>query len=302
MKRSFYQKLSAGEPVRILVNGDSISEPVGPTAWTELLCSALRERFGSEVSFDNVSMGGNASYAGYARAMYQKDEKYDLMINGYGQNDSPKGFSEAYETIIRAAARLWPDCSQISILESAQKGYSEKIQVIRSLAAHYGIPTADTVAPFLPIYDSLTADGCHPNDEGKKIYAKVLFDLIAQLAETGAGLPDYSEEAVNPGAAAFDSFRLIPAGEFAREGDVFEAGIGVSGALGIDYYFHTGPNSLSITLDGREIAGHAFDWTYNFSQRHIMPLGAEVSAGKIRLEFGNKQQADGFRGIIVTGG
>ena len=33
-----------------------------------------------------------------------------------------------------------------------------------------------------------------------------------------------------------------------------------------------------------------------------MPLGAEVSAGKIRLEFGNKQQADGFRGIIVTGG
>ena len=99
MKKSFYQKLRCGEPVRILINGDSISEFSGPGEWPTLLCEALCARYGSSVNFDNVSMGGNASYAGWARALYQKDVRYDLMINGYGQNDAEDGFSEAYESI-----------------------------------------------------------------------------------------------------------------------------------------------------------------------------------------------------------
>lgn len=300
MKKSFYQKLRCGEPVRILINGDSISEFSGPGEWPTLLCEALCARYGSSVNFDNVSMGGNASYAGWARALYQKDVRYDLMINGYGQNDAEDGFSEAYESIIRAAAKTWPDCCQLSILESAQKGYSKKIKDIQALAAHYGIPTADTIAPFLPVYDTLTDDGCHPNAKGKRIYASVIADLISSLAVAETGLPSYEKEPLNPGVKALESMTFIPARLCARDGNAFTAAVEAGGRLGIDYYFRTGENSLGVTLGGREIARRDFTWTYNFSQRHILSLGADAAPGEIRVEFGDKQQADGFFGLIVS--
>ena len=141
---SFYQKLSDEFDVNVLVVGDSIAENgQGEKGWCTLLQNNLRKTYGNSVSFTNVSMGGNASYAGYVRTMALNDDvNYDLAIICYGQNDSTDGFSTNYESIIRAIRSRYPDCSIISVLESSQKTYTEKMTTIQSICEHYSIPVA----------------------------------------------------------------------------------------------------------------------------------------------------------------
>ena len=67
---SFYQKLVDGFDVNVLIVGDSIAENgQGEKGWCTLLQNNLRKTYNNRVSFTNVSMGGNASYAGYVRTM-----------------------------------------------------------------------------------------------------------------------------------------------------------------------------------------------------------------------------------------
>ena len=117
--------------------------------WFKQLQTYLRTVNKSKVSVTNVSMGGNASYAGYVRTMALNDDvNYDLAIICYGQNDSTDGFSTNYESIIRAIRSKYPDCSIISILESSQREYTEKMTTIQSICEHYGIPIANTIDAF----------------------------------------------------------------------------------------------------------------------------------------------------------
>lgn len=189
---SFYQKLGDGFDVNVLIVGDSIAENgQGENGWCTLLQNNLRKAYGNSVSFTNVSMGGNASYAGYVRTMALNDDVgYDLAIICYGQNDGADGFSTNYESIIRAIRSKYPDCSIISILESSQRTYTEKMTTLQSICEHYGIPVADTIDAFNnsgKAYDDLTGDGVHPNDAGQEIYfetvKKVIDDNVA--ASTG---------------------------------------------------------------------------------------------------------------------
>lgn len=82
---SFYQKLADGFDVNVLIVGDSIGEGAGTETdgqqWFKQLQTYLRTINKSKVSVTNVSMGGNASYAGYVRTMALKDDvNYDLAI------------------------------------------------------------------------------------------------------------------------------------------------------------------------------------------------------------------------------
>lgn len=95
---SFYQKLADGFDVNVLVVGDSIGEGAGTQTdgqqWYKQLQMYLETVNNGKVSVTNVSMGGNASYAGYVRTMALNDGVgYDLAIICYGQNDGVDGFS-----------------------------------------------------------------------------------------------------------------------------------------------------------------------------------------------------------------
>ena len=59
----------------MLVIGDSIAEiGQGEKGWCTLLQNNLRKTYGNSVSFTNVYMCGNASYAGYVRTMALNDD------------------------------------------------------------------------------------------------------------------------------------------------------------------------------------------------------------------------------------
>lgn len=96
---SFYQKLEDGIDVNILIVGDSIGEGAGASSnssfWVSLLQTYLQDTYSiSNINVTNVSMGGNASYAGYVRTMSLNDNvQYDLAVICYGQNDDIEDLS-----------------------------------------------------------------------------------------------------------------------------------------------------------------------------------------------------------------
>lgn len=202
---NFYEKLAYGYDVNILLVGDSISEGAGAssdaTRWPIMLEKKLEEDYGVEVLVNNVSMGGNTSYAGYVRTRELQDgDIYDLAIVCFAENDPEEDFELYYEILLRSITQQCPKADIITILESSQREYTSKIQTIQALAEKYEAAVADTIQAFaeagLP-YETLAADGIHPSDEGHAIYLEVLHHLmqerIGQMQTRDAFMPWLAE-------------------------------------------------------------------------------------------------------------
>ena len=304
---SFYQKLADGFDVNVLIVGDSIAEGgQGEKGWCTLLQNNLRETYGNSVSFTNVSMGGNTSYAGYVRTMALNDDvDYDLAIICYGQNDGADGFSTNYESIIRAIRSKYPDCSIISILESSQRTYTEKMTTIQSICEHYSIPVADTIAAFNDsgkAYDDLTGDGVHPNDAGQEIYFETVKAVINDNVTASTGKMT-DTDVINADVHKFDNFVWYDASsDFERVDDTtFTISVSATGVLGIDYTYESGDNKADIYVDGELFESPTVTFDYDFSQRHILVVSDDCTVkSEIKVVFNTKEQADGFKGMCFS--
>lgn len=304
---SFYQKLADGFDVNVLVVGDSIAEGgQGEKGWCTLLQNNLKKTYNNRVSFTNVSMGGNASYAGYVRTMALNDDVgYDLAIICYSQNDGTEGFSTNYESIIRAIRSKYSDCSIISILESSQRTYTEKMTAIQSICEHYSIPVADTIAAFNnsgKAYDDLTGDGIHPNEAGQEIYFETVKSVIDDNVAASTGkMPDV--DVINADVHKFDNFVWYDASsDFERVDDTtFTISTSASGILGIDYIYNSGENKADIYVDGELFESPTVTFDYDFSQRHILVVSDDCTVNdEIKVVFNTKGQADGFKGMCFS--
>lgn len=251
-------------------------------------------------------MGGNASYAGYVRTMALNDDvDYDLAIICYGQNDGADGFSTNYESIIRAIRSKYPDCSIISVLESSQREYTEKMTTIQSICEHYSIPIADTIAAFNnsgKAYDDLTGDGVHPNDAGQEIYYETVKAVIDDNVAASTGkMADV--DLINADVHKFDNFIWYDASsDFVRVDDTtFTISTSASGILGIDYIYNSGENKADIYVDGELYKSPTVTFDYDFSQRDILVVSDDCTVkNEIKVVFNTKEQADGFKGMCFS--
>ncbi len=315
---SFYQKLADGFDVNILIAGDSISAGSGATdtghRWVNLLKEKLESTYCVPVNLTNVSIRGATSYAGYVQTKMLDDNiSYDLAILCFGQNDSKKNFTLYYESIIHTVKLRYPRASIICILESSQKEYTEKIQAIHSIADHYGLPIVDMIAPFRANYDDLVGDNVHPNDDGQQVYCETIMNTIDSLVTARHGFDPENVALLNNQVTTFDPFQWFPMDQFAREGNTFTLAGPIHGIiLGIDYDYTPGDNICQILIDGMEYATHEVTYNHDFSQRHIVVLnnwqkGDDVLnvQSEIKVVFGEgeegKNQADGFRGLAISG-
>ena len=300
--------------MKILIVGDSIGEGAGASdpslKWYKYLIPYMKETYNVNLDITNVSMGGNTCYAGYARVMQLDDEDdYDLAIICYGENDKYENFSLYYESILRAVSNKYSACRLMTILESSQRDYTDKIRTIQSLSEHYDAYVADMIAAFQNSgrsYDELCDDGTHPNDEGQKVYyetVKALMDVI--YAEKNL-MTEQTVVAVNPVNRevffldnfqyyAFDNFREVD--EYTYE---LEADIPLS-MLGIDYTGIKGINQITIYADGENICDKQIGWENDFTLRLIETAADECEAhSAIRIVFSSKEQVENFHGIIIN--
>ncbi len=303
---SFYQKLVDGFDVNVLIVGDSIGVGINETSWAGLLASYLQTTYKCKVNLTNVSMGGNSSYAGYARTLMLDDGvDYDLAVICYGQNDREQDFSLYYESIIRALRSKFSKCSVISILESSQRTYTNKMTTIQKICEHYNIPVADTIAAFANSgkeYSELCSDNVHPNDEGKVIYFETVKNIVDKCASEYASYNPTEVAPINTDVTKFDTFKFYAADEFEKVDEVtYTIKTSISGIMGIDYTYESGENQTNIYVDGNLFVAPKVTFNYDFSQRHILIVSDNCTVnGEIKIVFANAEQAKGFGGIMFS--
>lgn len=303
---SVYEKLSAGESVNVLIVGDSIAQGAGASdgkSWAKLLKAGIEEEYGVACNMTNVSMGGNTSIAGIVREMALDDGiSYDLAVICYGENDlDDESFAANYEGIVRGIKAKYSGCSIISVLESSQREYTNKINQIIAIDEYYGIPVADTIAAFNEsghAYEELVGapdDLTHPNDFGHEIYYETVSEVIRGEVAKAKAFDEKTHK--------YDNFVYYPKSAFTKKGDSSFT-ITVDPAvveMAISRSFVPGENGLKIYVDGNLIVDESFEWSYGFEQPHITEVTEEpVSVtSEIRIEFANKTQAESFEGLAL---
>ncbi len=313
-----YNRLKDGSTVNMLVVGDSIGDGSGATssdnAWPALVSDYLSSKYGTQVEYTNVSMGGCASLCGYVRVNALDDKKcYDLAVVCYGENDSEENFGLYYEAILRALKAKYPDIDIVCIQESSQRDYTYKMKVIEEIASHYGCPVVDTIAPFSADYDNLVKDGTHPNDEGYKVYAReiesVIDNAVTQGVDTDKEINSYDDN-----VRIFDNFIWIPKQSVKRRDNSFAInvigdirakslmdpiGSGTDPVVVIDEYDYEGINRVVVYNNDQMVMEWQLEWPYTFRQRHInvVSQGAEINEGTLKVAFDTKENADSFEGI-----
>lgn len=125
------RRLAAGEPVRVLLYGDSIScgfdcsgmygQKPGQPIWLELLKHRMEERWDSPVSVCNTSVGGVDT----RWAIEQVPERVapfhpDLVLLGFGMNDRCPGeeYRALTERLLEAVQKAAPGCECVLIATS----------------------------------------------------------------------------------------------------------------------------------------------------------------------------------------
>lgn len=288
---SFYQKLKKGRSVRIAVLGDSIADKTGvepSQSWDFLLYEWLSSEYSSKVTLDSYAIGGTTSYTGYyecetaMRAAVKKSGAYDLVIICYGQNDAPENFTLYYEGLLRSVRTLNRSCQLITILESSQQIYTEKMLEIIRLSGLYHADVADTISAFArsPLsYEQLTPDGTHPNAEGHRIYFEALCSIIEEnMSGTGkpAGLPPAS----SPFVTLFENFSFIPL-EKCRASDGQYRFTAQKPALGIVYKKFPGASDIRLEFSSGEVWADTGNTTILREWTTAAPVGLLVAPGTV---------------------
>ena len=320
---SAYVKLANGNPVNLLIVGDSIAVGTGAEGienrWAELVKTELGNKYGSDINMTNVSMGGCDSLCGYVRVQNINDGvDNDLAVICYGENDAEEDFGLYYESIIRALRSKYPAIEIICIQESSQMDYTFKMKAIAEIARHYNLPVADTIEPFMADYDNLTVDGCHPNNAGHRIYADVVEGIIDDAVKNEM-VSDFDIKPFDENVLFFDHYTWIPKSEFRKFGNKYSAklkadinGNGKKTALsdGSGVYLVTdiidgeGDNNFTIYSDKEVLLEREFEWSYPFEQRHIPILQKNVILQEgitLSIKFENGKQAKNFEGIGFIG-
>lgn len=334
----FYEKLSSGFDVNVLILGDDIGVGSGAgsqaATWTSLVKEDIWQRYGSQVNMTNLSMSGSGAYSQYVRVMTlergmtadrcdKSFTDYDLAIICVGHNDDIRGFSLNYENLIRAIRNKYTKCSIIAVIEASSPENTEKNDKIRELCDNYGILAADMDEAFSRSEKShaeLLNSGFTPNNEGHAIYAETVMSLIGSHVGEKR---DYSDcEPINKAVEGYESLIMVGRNGvvssyedmsryrgFTREDDttyildIETIGYtGIAGAMGIDYTYIDSDNEVRIYLDGKEAAELSAVYGRGNSMR-VIEFAADncVVRKQIKVVFDTAKQADGFNGICFSG-
>lgn len=304
-----YQKATAVTQ-RMLIVGDSIGIGTGVSdlklKWYKFLPSFMEEKYDVKLDITNVSMGGNTSFAGYSRIMDLEEDSFDYVVICYGENDALDDFSLYYESILRAVYWRYPESRIITILESSQREYTEKMKMIQELSRHYNALVVDTIAAFNNsgmLYEELTDDGTHPNDKGQQLYYEAVRDALIQICseEKISGAKEILP--INTEIEEFRNYKFYAAEEFRKASETeLELELAETTAmLGISYTPIMGENQIKLYADDLLILDKEFDWGYSFIQDYIeLADKQKVKFSKLRIVFGSEEQRENFQGVILT--
>lgn len=305
-KMTIYDKVKEGYSLNILINGDSIGEGNSDTAWGTIVAKNLKKLYKlPSVQISNISLGGNTSYAGYSRLnCTDSEDGYDLVFLCYGQNDADDSeFPIVYESMLRATINKYPQAQVVAILESSQRGYTNKINQIIKICEYYKIPYVDTIEAFENSgysYEKLTDDGIHPNEQGKQVYAEAILSVIQEQVLDKSHKTELPSKYLNEKGENYEYFCYIPVSEMKKKDNSYE--ISVSDdfkTLGIDRVLMPGSYYSELVLDD-EHYNLGYSWNYDFGQRHITQIESGDYEAQTLSITADEAALSAINGIILT--
>lgn len=212
LQKTFY-KLRNGEPLKIVLYGDSISDgsnssgfvnaPPYLPIWGRLAADTLEKYYGTRITFVNKSVGGTASQWGAEQtATRVVSQNPDLVIIAFGMNDGagtgagdgvrPQVFKENIQSIINQVRAANPSAEFIlvgttlpnaeTICFDQQPYYFEKLQEIADSCS--GIATANMTEVHRKLLErksfaDMTGNNVnHPNDFLARWYAQYIVGML----------------------------------------------------------------------------------------------------------------------------
>lgn len=200
------RRMQQGQPVSIVLLGDSISTGCNASAWGEaapfqpayqdLLKQHLRSHYKTTVKLTNLSVGGKSTPWGLTQIPKAMQSKPDLIILAFGMNDSagrsPQKYQENISLMISKARETLPEVE--FILVAPMLGNRDWTTLNHDVFPKYRDQLASLCKPGISLADmtsvwhefllrkkdhDLTGNGVnHPNDFGHRIYAQVLGVLL----------------------------------------------------------------------------------------------------------------------------
>lgn len=183
---------SAGQPVRILFLGDSLTAGlgVGPEeAYPYLIQEMLEEKQMSHITVTNGSISGSTTASAVSRLKWFLRAGPDILVLALGANDGLRGLSldEMAEnldnTIVLAKEnRIRVILAGMEIPPNYGPEYSKGFrEVFRSLARRHQIEFIPFLLENVAGNPSLNqADGIHPNAQGHRIIAAHVLSFILE--------------------------------------------------------------------------------------------------------------------------
>jgi len=200
------EKLKSKQSVSLVVLGDSISAganasggydaaPYQP-AYPELVRLNLSQRFETEVTLTNLSVGGKDTHWGVSQVPAVLAAKPDLVVIAFGMNDSAgrpaKEYQEFTRQMIEQIRKERPETE--FILVATMLGNPDWIRLKQELFPAFRDALAELCGPGIALADvtaiwteflqrkldcDQTGNGVnHPNDFGHRVYAQVISALL----------------------------------------------------------------------------------------------------------------------------
>jgi acyl-CoA thioesterase-1 len=200
-------KLKAKQPLSIALLGDSISTGCNASGWAkvapfqppyqDLLALGLEAAYGSKITLKNYAVGGTGTAWGLANAGQVLQADPDLVILAFGMNDAAGLPAAQYQAnvkgMIGAVRKARPQCE--FILVATMLGNKDWTTLHPELFPQYrdalaelcgrGVALADMTSIWAELLKQkkdcdMTGNGVnHPNDFGHRVYAQVLYTLLA---------------------------------------------------------------------------------------------------------------------------
>ena len=184
---------AAEDKFTIVFLGDSLTEGLGldeSEAFPSLLAARYAAEGRDDIEIVNAGVSGATSASGLSRLQWYARSQPDLLVLALGANDGLRGLDVAE---MKANLAETIEFAQANGIEVALTGmlvppnmgpdYTGSFaQVFPDLAAQYDLP----LLPFLldgvaAVPELNQADGIHPNVEGAKIVADLVYEFLQPL-------------------------------------------------------------------------------------------------------------------------
>lgn len=208
---------SAGEPVKIVCLGDSITgvyyHTGGRRAWPEMLGIALQRLYPrARIEVANAGISGDTTAGGLARL--EEDvarHKPHLVVIMFGMNDvcayQPQQYRANLMELVTRARAVGAEvvlCTPNSVYPEdpgrPMERLAEYAAIVREIGADLGVPVADCWAAYEGVraadrraWMGLMSETIHPNMRGHKLFAEEVAWTVSgrrvSLADVGPGAP-----------------------------------------------------------------------------------------------------------------